>query len=114
MLDKLPRIVSYATLFSVPLMVIAVVIAYLFMGGRESMSTTLFMVGACPIIIFAPGLFSGSSSGALHTPKVVYRLVDTLTPRSRKSSGDQSRSQFNDSLSWVLAGLILWLISYFI
>ena len=114
MLENLPRIVSFATLFSVPLIVIAVLISYLFMDGRESMSTTLFIVGAFPIIFFAPSLFSGSSSGALHTPKVVYRFVNTLTPKNKKSSGDESQSHFHGSLSWVLAGVILWVISYFL
>jgi hypothetical protein len=102
--------ISAATI-SVPLILIAFVISCFV---KYQLGSILFVIGAMPIVIFSPDLFSSSTSGAIHTPKVVYRLVDTLTPNKKTSQGDDSRSRFNDSLSWVIAGLILWIISYFV
>ncbi len=73
------------------------------------------MIGAIPLVIFLPGLFGGGQSGAIHTPKVFYRLVNTLSPDNKSSQdGDESRAHFNASLTWVLAGVIVWLVSYFV
>lgn len=111
MIKKSSSILISAATISVPLILIAFVISYFV---KYPLGTILFIIGAIPIVIFSPGLFSSSTSGAIHTPKVVYRFVNTLTPNKKTSQGDDSRSKFDDSLSWVLAGLILWIVSYFV
>lgn len=103
-------LISAATI-SVSLILIAFVISYVV---KYPAGTILFIIGAIPIVIFSPGLLSSSTSGAIHTPKVFYRFVDTLTPNKKTSQGGNSRSRFDDSLSWVVAGLILWIVSYFV
>ena len=105
-------LISAATI-SVLLILIAFIFSYFV---KYPLGTVLFVIGAIPIVIFSPDLFSSSTSGAIHTPTVtvLYRWVDTLTPNNKNSQGDNSRSRFKDSLSWVIAGLILWIVSYFV
>ena len=111
MIKESSNVLISAATISVPLILIAFIISYVF---GYSLETVLFIIGAIPLIIFGPGLFSSSTSGALHTPKVVYRFVDTLTPGKKTSPSDDPKSRFTASLSWVIAGLILWVISYFV
>jgi len=111
MIKKSSNVLISAATISVPLILIAFVISYFV---KYPLETVLFIIGAIPIVIFTPGLFSSSTSGAIHTPKVVYRFVDSLTPSKKTPQGDDPKSMFNASLSWVIAGLILWIISYFV
>ena len=108
MIKKSSNVLISAASISAPLILIAFVISYFV---KYPLGTILFIIGAIPIIVFIPGVFSSSTSGAIHTPKVVYRFVNTLTPGKKTSQGDDSKSA---SLSWVIAGLILWVISYFV
>ncbi len=119
MIKKSSNVLISASTISVPLILIAFVISYFV---KYPLGTILFIIGAIPIVIFSPGLFSSSTtvftrltSGDIHNPKVVfYRCLDALTPNKKTSQSDDSRSRFNDSLSWVIAGLILWIVSYFV
>jgi hypothetical protein len=67
---------------------------------------TLFALGAIPFILFLPSVFSQSKSGALHTPKVIFRKVDTLKSKEIK----KSESIF-PALSYVLSGSLTWVFS---
>jgi hypothetical protein len=111
MIRKISNILISSAIMSVALILTAFIISYFV---TYPPATILFIAGAIPIVIFGPGLFSGSTSGVIHTPKVIYRLVDSLGPHKKRSPTDGSRSRFEDSLSWVLAGLITWIVSYFI
>ena len=109
------RIIISAVLSSLLLIAIALLISFIFSDSQKSPGLIFFIVGAIPLVIFSPGLFGGGKSGAIHTPKVVYRFVNTLAPdKKRSSDGDDSQADFNASLSWVLAGLIVWAVSYFV
>lgn len=113
MLEKTFKILISVVLSSIPLLLLGVLLSHFFSESQESLGLILFIIGAIPIVLFSPGLFSSSTSGAIHTPKVIYRLVDTLTPRKRTSQNG-SKSNFNFSLNWVLAGIIIWIVSYFV
>lgn len=118
MIKKSSNVLIAAATNSVPLILIASVISYFV---KYPLETILFLIGAIPIIIFSPGLFSSSTTGIIHTPKfwsnshTIYRIVDSsLTPSKKTPLGDDFKSRFNVSLSWVIAGLILWIVSYFV
>ena len=111
MIKESSNVLISAATISVPLILVALVISYVV---TYPLGTVLFIIGAIPLIIFGPGLFSSSTSGAIHTPKVVYRFVDTLTPGKKTSASDDQKTRFTASLSWVIAGLFLWIISYFV
>ena len=111
MIKKSSNVLISAATISALLILIAFIISYFV---KYPVETILFFIGAIPMVIFIPGLLSSSTSGAIHTPKVIYRFVDSLTPSKKTSQSDDPKSIFNDSLSWVIAGLILWVVSYFV
>ena len=91
------------------------IISYYFTSSLQTLGFILFVIGAIPIVLFSSGLFSSSSSGALHTPKVFYRLVGTLKREKNTPQGEQDgKEHFFSTLSLVLSGVILWVISYFV
>ena len=108
------RIIITAALTSLALIVIGLLVSFILTDAEKSLGLILFVIGAIPLVIFSPGLLGGGKSGAVHTPKVIYRFVNTLTPDRKTSSGAQSSTEFDASLSWVLAGLIVWVVSYFV
>jgi hypothetical protein len=64
------------------------------------------VLGAIPIVVFLPSVFSQSRSGALHTPKVIFRKVDTLEKKERKGPAN-----IFPALSYILAGVLTWIFS---
>ena len=108
------KIIITAGLTSLILIVMGLLASFFLSDTEKSLGLILFVIGAIPLVIFSPGLLGGGKSGAVHTPKVIYRFVNTLTPDRKTSSGDQSSADFDASLSWVLAGLIVWVVSYFV
>ena len=98
---------------SLPLFLLLVIagyaIAHLFLKAPQKLDFVLFTLGAIPIILFLPGVFNQSRSGALHTPKVIFRKVDTLEQKQQRSP----ESVF-PALSYVIAGVLTWLYSVLI
>lgn len=84
-------------------------ITYYILNSPQKLDFTIFALGAIPIIIFLPSVFSQSKSGALHTPKVIFRKVDTLEKKENKKT-----ESYLPALSYVLAGAIAWLFGLFI
>ena len=115
MIKNMLKSLMFAGLLAVLLLVIGLFISYVFIGSLRYLSIILFVLGAIPIVVFSSGLFGRSGSGAVHTPKVIYRVVGTLTPK-RYSSQDtgEAISNLTSSLTWIIAGVIVWLISYFV
>jgi hypothetical protein len=104
-----------AVLISLPLFVISFVISYFFTSSIKTLGFVLFVIGAIAVFFYLPGLFSKSTSGALHTPKVIYRLVGTLDRKeSNTQDSDERRSHIASTLSIILAGIILWIVSFLI
>lgn len=95
---------------SVPLSLVIICLGYLFvhfiLKDPQKLDFTLFAFGAIPIVIFLPSVFSQSKSGALHTPKVIFRKVDTLERRGKKETDN-----IFPALSYVLAGILTWIFS---
>ncbi len=101
-------------LWSIPTSILLIVIGFLIanhiIGDPKTLDVTLFILGATPIVIFLPSVFSSSTSGALHTPKVIFRKVDTLERKEANSEDTGVKISFSSPLSLVLAGLITWLV----
>jgi len=94
----------------IPLAALIIVAGYLIvffvLKNPQKTDFTLFVLGAVPIVIFLPSVFSQSKSGALHTPKVIFRKVETL----EKKVMPKTENIF-PALSSVLAGIITWTFS---
>lgn len=104
--------VLYGFLLSLPVIGLGVLIALFLLKDKASIDITLFVLGGLPIVIFLPSVISKSKSGALHTPKVIYRKVDTLERREEDHGAGKSGG-FSE-LSFVIAGLVTWLTGYLI
>ena len=87
---------------------IGYLIVHLLFDDPQKLDLILFILGAIPIIIFLPSVFSQSKIG-LHSPKVFFRRVDTLEKRVEKDN----EKQF-PALSYVFAGVLTWLFSWII
>jgi len=109
------KIIFAAAALSLLFLTFGLVVSFFIDGAKGSLSTVLFIIGGILIVFFSPGLFSSSSSGALHTPVVVYRLVNTLSRKRNTTQNDNDRSSvYFSSINLVLAGVILWGVSYFV
>ena len=106
MLISLIRVVLIATLVCLSITVLGLLIAYRLDGAS---GLIFFILGAIPVALFLPGLFSHASSGVLHTPRVVYRMLDTLS-RKLGHHPDPVPNELTVSLAMVMAGLMVWLI----
>ena len=95
---------------SIPLAALIISIGYLIvffiLKNPQKIDFTLFALGAIPIVIFLPSVLSQSKSGALHTPKVIFRKVETL-----EKKGPQETESIFPALSYVLAGVTTWMFS---
>lgn len=96
---------------SIPLAALIIIVAYLIvffiLKNPQKTDFTLFVLGAIPIVIFLPSVFSQSKSGALHTPKVIFRKVATLEKKEQRKT-----ENIFPALSYVLAGIITWIFSF--
>lgn len=97
---------------SAPLSIVIIGIGYVLthlIFGVEKLDFILFVLGAIPIVIFLPTVLSQSRSGALHTPKVIFRKVDSLERKGRKET-----ENIFPALTYVLSGVLTWLYSLLI
>ena len=96
-------------------LLIAGLIIWYFMGeSQTTLEDILFWVGAAPIALFSIGLF-GDFSGR---GDISYQLSRSVSRQSsnQRSIQDKSdtESREKSGLNWIIAGLLLWLVSYFI
>jgi hypothetical protein len=98
---------------SLPLAVITIGIGYLavhfILQDLQKLDVTLFVLGSIPIVLFLPSVFGQSKSGALHTPKVIFRKVETLERKDKK----EAESIF-PALTNVIAGVLVWLYGWIV
>ena len=102
---------------SIPLAALIICIGYLIvffiLQNSQKLGLTLFVLGTIPIVMFLPSVFSQSKSvfsrpisGDIHNPKVIFRKVDTLEKKEK-----QIAESIVPALSYVLAGVIIWVFS---
>lgn len=97
---------------SILLVVIGFLIAHFIVASPKSTDLTLFILGAVPIVLFLPSIFSNSTSGGLHTPKVMFRKVDTLEKNDAKNRSKEDKVSFMSPHSLMIAGLLTWLAGF--
>ncbi len=112
MVQKLFGYIIKGILISIVLIIIGLLITHFILENPSSTDLTLFILGAIPIVLFLPSVLSGSTSGALHTPKVIYRKVDTLERKDIKNFSNDEKISFASPPSLVIAGLITWLAGF--
>lgn len=112
MLGKILKSICAALLSAGVLLIAAVMIWWFKRGARVSLQDILFWVGAAPIVIFTMGSM-GRFAGRGDVTYQMGRSVSDATP-GQKAEGliDDLQTYGKSGLNWILAGLILWLVSY--
>lgn len=114
MLKTLRKRVLYLIVSFFILLIIGFVIWFFMKESKISFQDILFWVGAAPIAFFSIGLF-GDFFGK---GSVSYQLSRSVSKQSSNQRAVQDESDKKSSvkfgLNWILAGLLIWLVSYFI
>jgi hypothetical protein len=96
------------------LIMLSLLIWYLMRDTALSLQDTLFWVGAVPIAFFSIGIF-GSFHGRGDPKYQLSKTVLSQSPNQRSVQESQDRSKrTSSSLTWVIGGLLVWLLSYFL
>lgn len=102
-IPKAIRSILYATVF---LLVSGFVILYFIKDSAVALKDILFWVGVVPIAFFSIGTF-GTFFGKDRNRNQLNR-----PERNQKANDRQTKTGFG--LTWICAGLLVWLISYFL
>lgn len=106
-MGKIPSFVIRTVLATAVLVAAGYIVSYQVLGDSRFLDFVLFVLGAIPIVLFSPGLFSRFKSGALHTPKVIFRKVETKSEPQK-----QQAETILPSISYISAGFLTWLIGW--
>ena len=111
---KLFKHLLSAILSALFLIAVALVIRYLKKPSTISLQDILFYVGAAPIAFFSIGFF-GDLVGRGSSSYQFSRSVSQQTPNQRANQDEEdSRSRLAFGIQWISAGLLVWLLSYFL
>ena len=82
-------------------------------SAQTSLQDILFYVGAVPIALFSIGLL-GDSIGRGSSSYQLSRSVTQKTANQRALQDVKDiKSRVTSGLNWMIAGLVVWLVSYF-
>ena len=114
MLKKLIKSCLTTILSALFLVLAAVMIRFFMKNPQISLQDILFYVGAAPIVFFSIGFF-GDLFGKGSISYQINRSVSQQTPNQKaRMDEEDSRSRFLFALQWIIAGLLVWLLSYFL
>ncbi len=105
------RSILYATVF---LLVVGLVILYFSKDSGVALKDILFWVGVVPVALFSIGAFGGilginKGSDNLNRP-----ISDRGAKRDSRRYANEQKQRTNYPLTWMSAGLLVWLIAYFL
>jgi len=113
----LQQIKNYAVrilMLTLLLIMLSLLISYIMRESALTLRDTLFWVGAVPIALFSIGIFGNFSSRG--DPE--YQLSKTVLKQSSNQRSihetDDVSKRTSSNLIWVIAGLLVWVVSYFI
>lgn len=103
-----------AVLSALFLIVVALAIRFFMKTSQTTLQDILFYVGAAPIAIFSIG-FLGDLFGRGSISYQISRSVSQNSPNQRASQDEEdSSSRLLFGIQWIVAGLLVWLFSYFL
>ena len=113
MLSKAGRVFMTVFILSFALMMAGVIIWYFVKASGTTLQDVMFWVGAIPIALFSVGklgAFARRGDASYHLSRSAGNA--SLDQRNlHEASG--LRAEATSGLNWVLAGLLVWLFSYF-
>lgn len=113
MLIKILRTLLTSIVSSAVLLAIGLAIWYVRQDSKITLQDTYFWVGAIPIVIFSISQF-GKYFGRGDATYQLSRSVSNQAENKRTLQDENDiRTTLTTGLNWILAGLWVWLISYF-
>ena len=113
MINKILQNLITAFILSLALLTVGLVIWYFMKESEASLQDILFYVGAVPIVIFSMGQLGDFFGRGDHT----YQLSRSVSNQSSNQRAVQDvrdmKSRVKFGLNWIMAGLLVWLFSYF-
>jgi hypothetical protein len=102
-----------AFILSLALLAVGFIIWYFMKESKTSFQDILFYVGAAPIVIFSVGQLGEFLGRGDHS----YQLSRSVSSQSSNKRAVQDvrdiASRVKSGLNWIIAGLLVWLFSYF-
>jgi hypothetical protein len=102
-----------AFMISLALLAVGFVIWFFMKESKTSFQDILFYVGAAPIVIFSMGQLGEFFGRGDHS----YQLSRSVSSQSSNQRAVQDvrdiKSRLKSGLNWIIAGLLVWLYSYF-
>jgi len=114
MIQHVKKIMIRILMITLLLIMLGLIIWYALGESTISLQDTLFWIGAAPIALFSISLFgsfSGRGDPEYQLSKTV--LKESPTQRSLQEHKDQM-TRTSSNLTWLIAGLLVWLFSYFL
>lgn len=114
MIKKLIKYLGAAIISCLALLIVGLIIWYFMKESQTTLQDILFCVGAVPIVLFSFGVL-GDFYGR---GDVSYQLSRSVSSQSSNQRAIQDKSytesRLKSGLNWIIAGLLLWVVSYFI
>ncbi len=99
---------------TVVLLAVGAVVWFFVRKTDTSYQDILFYVGAAPVVLFTIGMF-GDFVGRGNISYQLSRSVDDRSPNKRGADdANETTHRVLFSLKWILSGLLVWFISYFL
>ena len=113
MLSKILQNFIAAFILSIALLAVGLIIWYFMKESGTSLQDILFCVGAVPLVLFSMGQL-GNFFGR---GEPSYQLSRSVSHQSSNQRALQDivdiKSRVKFGLNWIIAGLFVWLFSYF-
>ncbi len=114
MIEKLIKYLGTVIISCLSLLIVGLIIWYFMKESQTTLQDILFWVGTVPIALFSVGIFGD----AFGKGDVSYQLSRSVSSQSSNQRAIQDKSDMairvKSGLNWIPAGLLLWLVSYFI
>ena len=114
MIKKLSGILLKTVTNSLLLVGVTLIVWYFKKDSGLSLNDTLFWVGAAPIVLFSLTFFGGFMGRANFGYQYSGSIINKSSNQKAQEEGNDMKSRFISNLAWILAGALLWTISYFI
>lgn len=114
MINRLRNSAVSIAISSIILLIVGLILWLFLRASQILLQDILFWVGALPILLFTIGIF-GNFSGRGNSSYQLSRSVSQESSNQRTVQEHHDREGSDRSeLKWVAAGLLIWLMSYFL
>lgn len=114
MRNRLSLLIAKAASISLGLGAVSVVVWYFKKDSGLTLKDILFWVGAAPIALLSLTFLGGFQGRTNFGYQLGSSSIDKSPNHRAQDEGKDMLSRFSSNMSWILAGFLLWIVSYFI